>query len=163
MTPEVKKKLDALFNSHQLKMKRAIHPEEESALKEQKYLIEFYKMRKEVIRPVMDKILNYLESKGYPVNIEETYDVISIDNKHVDASIAIQFMHIEDLSHPVYKNPFFSVTCDKKNQEVVLNQSTLLPVKGKSGRTGPKERVQLQDINQSLIEDKIIEVLQDIF
>lgn len=163
MTPEFRSKMDALFDSYQQKLKRTTHAEEEAAIKEQRFLMDFYRIRKDEIRPTMEKILEYIESKGYPVHIEETYDVISRDNQHVDASIAIQFLHIEDDSHPVYKNPFFSVTCDKKSQEVVLNQSTLSPVKGKAGRIGPEERVKLKDIDKKLIEDKVFEVLQDIF
>jgi hypothetical protein len=163
MTPEFRRKLDTLFDLYQKKIERAIHEEEEKAIKEQRFLMDFYKIKKELIRPVMDKIEDHIESLGYPVEIEETYDVISHGDKHIDASIVIQFMHIEDFSHPEYKNPFFSVTCDKRSQEVVLNQFTVSPVKGKSGRLGPEERFKLQELNQKMIEDKVYEVLQDIF
>jgi len=160
-------------------MKRAAYEDEEKAIieqmylmeldkknkavKEQMYLMEFNKKKKKEIKPIMEKIQKYIMSLGYPVEIAEISDAISSDNKQIKASIAIRFMRIEDLSRPVYHNPFFSVTCDKSEQEVVLCRSALFSVKNKKNGNWTEERISLKDITKNIIQDKIYEVLQEIY
>jgi len=179
MAQEFKSEMNALFSSRLQEMKCAAYEDEEKAIleqmyleeldkknkavKEHMYLMEFNKKKKDEIMPAMEKIQNYIRSLGYPVEIEETFDVIFSDNKRIDVSITIRFMRVEDLRRPVYHNPFFSVTCDKRLREVVLHQSILSPVKGKKSGSRPEERIPLEYVNQNLIEDKIYEVLKDIF
>ncbi len=179
MAQEFKSEMNELLSSRLQVMKLAAYEDEEKAaleqlylveldkkkkaVKEQMYLMEFNKKKKDEIMPVMKKIRNYITSLGYPVEIEETDDVVSLDNRRIDASIVIRFMRVEDLRNPVYHNPFFSVTCDKGSQMVVLRQSILSSKKNKKSGNGPEERIPLTYVNQNLIQNKIHEVLKDIF
>lgn len=152
MDDAFKGKLDELFDAYLVKDEEMQRRYREIEELEHEFLQKFYRLRKEIIRPVMEEIRKYVMSKGLECNIEITDDGINPVNAPQSAAIMIEFGPLQ--------LPYFSVTCDKISQVAVLDSLSLSQASSEE-ESEPAKKVDLKDINKEFIEETIFNLLQD--
>lgn len=156
MDQDKKQEIDALFSAMKMKEDKVKAIREERESKEAAFLNSFLELRASVIRPAMEKIVEYLDSKAFKSVIRETEEDRS-GQQQTAASITISFGPSAN-SYSSQQNPHFTARADRSAQKVQFHECTIGPNHG--GHSGSAGANMLEEITEALIQEKIMKVLR---
>jgi hypothetical protein len=158
---DLKTRLDAAFAGHAEKDQQRQAVKRERLRQDDIFLRRFHEVSSSLIKPALEEIGAFAQSKGLGFRIDQQQDGGTADGKHTEASISIRFYPGENQEHrPAHEYPHLSVMCSKFKQNVWLHQSTLSP--GRGGQAGSVGEFQLDDLSEDLIQEKIADLLHKI-
>ena len=162
MKDEVKNELNSLINVYEKRKAKQVKKFEAQKRNEDKFLQEFYLIRKNIIKPAMIEIGELLKSRGRNYQIDEQNEIIDHEVKTKDARINIYFL-IPEKGHEsqLFEYPFVSFIADRRKKKIMTQENTTRPNRrGHSGGTGSYP---LSQITTDLVHQKIMNVLKALF
>lgn len=158
MDQDKKQEIDALFSAKQEQEDKVKAIREERESKEAEFLNSFLELRASVIKPAMEKIIEYLDGKGFKSAIQETEEDRS-GQQQTAASITISFGPRAS-SYSSQQHPHFTARADRAAQKVQFHECTIGPNHG--GHAGSAGSSELEEVTETLIQNKIMKVLREI-
>jgi len=162
MKDEVKNELNSLINGYEERKAKQVKKFEAQKREEDKFLQEFYLIRKKIIKPAMIEIGELLKSRGRNYQIDEQNEMIDHEVKTKDARINIYFLIHEkgDISQ-LLEYPFVSFIADRRKKKILTHENTIRPNRG--GHSGGTGSYPLSQITTDLVHQKIMNVLKELF
>ena len=162
MKDEVKNELNSLINGYEERKAKQVKKFEAQKREEDKFLQEFYLIRKKIIKPAMIEIGELLKSRGRNYQIDEQNEMIDHEVKTKDARINIYFLILEKgYESQLFEYPFVSFIADKRKKKIVTQENTTRPNRG--GHSGDTGSYSLSQITTDLVHQKIMNVLKELF
>lgn len=158
MDQDKKQEIDALFSAKKTQEDKVKAIREERESQEAEFLNSFLELRASVIRPAMEKIVEYLDCKGFKSAIRETEEDRS-GQQQTAASITISFGPSAS-SYSSQQHPHFTARADRSAEKVQFHECTIGPNHG--GHSGGTGASKLKEVTETLIQDKIMKVLREI-
>ena len=163
MKDEIKSELNAIFQKHNAN-KRAAAAKQTKESKEVAFLKQFLDVRESVIRPAMQAIGEFIKGQGYDYEITTEEDGFRTEGPShplglIPASICLHIMVGPNSRSDA--NPSFKAICDKNAQVVSFHENTITP--RRSGRASGAGTALLSEIDQELVQKKILEVIREVF
>lgn len=158
MDQDKKQEIDALFSAKKKQEDKVKSIREERESQEAEFLNSFLELRASLIRPAMEKIVEYLDGKGFQSAIQETEENRS-GQQQTAASITISFGPGAS-SYSSQQHPHFTAKVDRSAQKVQFHECTIGPNHG--GRAGSAGASKLEEVTETLIQEKIMKVLREI-
>ncbi len=163
MKKESKVKLDTLMSKYNQGIAKIQQKREQVEKKEETFLTEFRRLRKEVIRPVMEDIGSQLRKGKHEFQISEREELKDPEGRRLDANINMNVypngINRDDFGSA--STPFIYFRADKYKERISVIGSTMMPGRG-GDRTGYGE-FEIMKVTVDIIESKILEVLERIF
>ncbi len=162
MKDEDKNELNSLINVYEKRKVKQVKKFEAQKRKEDKFLQEFYLIRKNIIKSAMIEIGELLKSRGRNYQIDEQNEIIDHEVKTKDARINIYFL-IPEKGHEsqLFEYPFISFIADRRKKKVVTQENTTSP--NRRGHPGGTGSYSLSQITTDLVHQKIMNVLKALF
>jgi hypothetical protein len=155
--------LDAVFDKHE-ESKRAVAAAKLALeTKESEFLRAFLEAAGTMVRPAMEAIGSYIQTRGYDYGIatrEDGYEEGDPGRRHTSASIAFE-LRFGSLSPGVPETPGVTVVCDKVKQRVRFYENTTAG--GRTGHSGSTGEVELSALTAELVQQKILDVVAEVF
>ena len=162
MKDKVKNELNSLINGYEKRKAKQVKKIEAQKREEDKFLQEFYLIRKKIIKPAMIEIGELLKSRGRNYQIDEQDEEFDREVKTKDARINIYFLILEKgYESQLFEYPFVSFIADKRKKKIVTQENTTRPNRG--GHSGDTGSYSLSQITTDLVHQKIMNVLKELF
>jgi len=162
MKDKVKNELNSLINGYEKRKAKQVKKFEAQKREEDKFLQEFYLIRKKIIKPAMIEIGELLKSRGRNYQIDEQDEEFDREVKTKDARINIYFLILEKgYESQLFEYPFVSFIADKRKKKIVTQENTTRPNRG--GHSGDTGSYSLSQITTDLVHQKIMNVLKELF
>jgi len=150
--------LQTLMQNFEEKLAKSRGARDRQQSEEDAFYLEFKRVRTEVIRPAMDDIGNQLKAKGHTVEIAEVGDERSKRDSKITLRVAIGGV---PSSAYIPENTALVSFCHTGHTTVSIQAST--PSQHKSDFSGSRGIHALAEITTDLVEQKILEVLEEVF
>ncbi len=164
MKKETKLTLDNLMNKYQQKLAEAKEEKEKVRSAEDVFLSAFKRLRKEVIRPVMEDFGKQLKARSHEYQITEEEESLDREGRIFDARITM-FIFPVDIDRSAYRSgntPSISFIASGHKKKIGVHASNILPTRG--GSAGPRgSELDLEEVTDDLVEQEILKVLKEIF
>ena len=162
MKDKVKNELNSLINGYEKRKAKQVKKFEAQKREEDKFLQEFYLIRKKIIKPAMIEIGELLKSRGRNYQIDEQDEEFDREVKTKDARINVYFLILEKgYESQLFEYPFVSFIADKRKKKIVTRENTTRPNRG--GHSGDTGSYSLSQITTDLVHQKIMNVLKELF
>ena len=162
MKDKVKNELNSLINGYEKRKAKQVKKFEAQKREEDKFLQEFYLIRKKIIKPAMIEIGELLKSRGRNYQIDEQDEEFNREVKTKDARINVYFLILEKgYESQLFEYPFVSFIADKRKKKIVTQENTTRPNRG--GHSGDTGSYSLSQITTDLVHQKIMNVLKELF
>lgn len=162
MKDEVKNELNSLINGYEERKTRQVKKIEVKKGEEDKFLQEFYLIRKKIIKLAMIEIGELLKSRGQNYQIDEQDEMVDREAKTKDARISIYFLIPEKgYVSQLLKYPSVSFIADRREKKIWTHENTIGPNRG--GQSGGTGSYPLSQITTDLVHQKIMHVLKELF
>ena len=162
MKDKVKNELNSLINGYEKRKAKQVKKFEAQKREEDKFLQEFYLIRKKIIKPAMIEIGELLKSRGRNYQIDEQDEEFDREVKTKDARINVYFLILEKgYESQLFEYPFVSFIADKRKKKIVTQENTTRPNRG--GHSGDTGSYSLSQITTDLVHQKIMNVLKELF
>jgi hypothetical protein len=132
-------------------------------VEEDAFLKEFERLQKDTIRPVMEDIGNQLKTRGHEYWISESEESLNSEGRVLDARISMSIFPsgFDNAKYRAESFPSVSFMAAKYRRKVWIHGSTMMP--GRGGHGGSIDEFNAEEITSSVVEEKILEVLKEIF
>ena len=163
MKKESKSKLDALMSKYDQRIAEAQQKREQGEREEETFLIEFRRLRKEVIRPVMEDIGNQLRKDNHEFRIFEREESEESEGRQRDAHITMN-VYPKDINRGDFgstSTPFIRFYAEKYKERISIYGSSIIP--GWGGESTDYGEFETMKVTIDVVESKILEVLERIF
>lgn len=163
MRKETKSQIDAMMGKYEKRLGESKKVSEQTAREEETFLNEFKRLRKEVIRPVMEDIGNQLEARGHKFRISEREESIGGYGRVENAEITMRILPAgpDWSTHRPESTPHISFTATKYKKKISIHGSSMMPHRGGSG--GPRGDFNTEEITSDMIEKEVLDILKEIF
>lgn len=162
MKDEVKDEFNSLINRYEERKTKRLKEFKAQKKEEDKFLQEFYLIRKNIIKPAMIEIGELLKSRGQNYQIGEQDEIIEHEVKTKDAEINIYFLIPEKgYVSQLLEYPFVSFIADRRKKKILTHENTTRPNRG--GHSGGTGLYPLSQITTDLVHQKIMNVLKELF
>lgn len=165
MKPESKSQIDTIMATYEAMLAKHADENEKRLREEEKFLADFQKLRKEVIRPVMEEIGNEIRKSKHNYKITENERSGGSQWGETYPSIGLTIMPKNykeiDFSSPTYSSPHVFFYAQIFSRQIAVATSDIMPHRG--GSSGPSGEYSIGQINRDLIEDYIMKTLKRIF
>jgi len=163
MEEDTKSKLSSLMAKHQKKAQENEQIQEKYQAENNLFIESFKRLKKDVIRPVMEEMGNAIKKEGHTFLIIEQEKTVDDKGKTEDEKIAMCFMPQKNgiAAASRDRNPSISFIASDYKRKIWIHASDMTPSKG--GMAGSIGEYSLEEINRELVEHKILEVFQRVF
>ena len=162
MKDEVKNELNSLINGYEERKTKQVKKIEVQGREEDKFLQEFYLIRKNIIKLAMIEIGELLKSRGQNYQIDEQGEMSDHEVKAKDARINMYFLIPEKgCASQLHKYPSISFIADRREKKIWTHENTIGPNRG--GQSGGTGSYPLSQITTDLVLQKIMHVLKELF
>jgi hypothetical protein len=161
MKDEIRSKFDAAFAKREEIKQAAADEQKARETKEEAFLRAFLACRESVMRPAMEEVADYVRSKGHSCEIKtEEYRAAAQRERARDASIRITFFTAKR-DRPDYEFPGLAILCNQSAENVLFHETTMGPSRG--GHAGGAGASSLVDLTADLIQEKVFNVIREVF
>lgn len=157
---DIEAQFDAAFAVHAKNAERRSQVQAEQESKEEAFVRAFKERRTSFIKPALEEIAQYLQTKGMKTRIDETDENHSRDDRQQQrTAITIRFLTgDEKLHYADHEQPNVSFVCSKNEQLVKFIESTISL--GSGGHSGEAGSVKLELLTDELIQQKVLAVVR---
>ncbi len=159
MKEETKSKLNALMDEYDEKLKKKKKTQEEIELEENAFIDEFYRLRRKVMRPIIDEIGDYIKEHGHDYKVKEEKLIDDYSTKK-DAKITMMVFP-SGIDRSAYTVSNISFTANKKEKDIYVSSKVI--ERNKSGTAEDRGVYNTNQINGDLVEKEIFNFLKAIF
>lgn len=160
MKKDIEAQFDAAFAVHAKNVERRSQVQVEQESKEDAFVRAFKERRTSFIKPTLEEIAQYLQTKGMKTRIDETDETHSRDNSQQQrTAITIRVLTGDEQRYYAdHEQPNVSVVCSKNEQLVKFIESTISL--GAGGHSGESGSVKLELLTDELIQQKVLAVVR---
>lgn len=158
MKKENKSHLESIMNNFEQKMAKSKDAKEQRQSEEDTFYMEFKRVRTEVIRPAMEDIGNQLKARGHNSQITDVGDERSKRDAKIIMSITIGGVPSSTYTPENTVSVSFSHT---GHTTISIHAST--PMQSRRGFAEQRGNYAASEITTDLVEEKILEVLEEVF
>ena len=153
---------DAAFAVHAKNVERRNQVQAEQESKEDAFVRAFKERRTSFIKPALEEIAQYLQTKGMKTRIDEIDESHSRDDRQQQrTAITIRFLTGDEKSHYAdHEQPNVSFVCSKSEQLVRFLESTISL--GSGGHSGDTGSAKLGLLTDELIQQKVLAVVREV-
>ena len=153
---------DAAFAVHAKNVERRSQIQAEQESKEDAFVRAFKERRTSFIKPALEEIAQYLQTKGMKTRIDEIDESHSRDVREQQrTAITIRFLTGDEKSHYAdHEQPNVSFVCSKSEQLVRFLESTISL--GSGGHSGDTGSAKLELLTDELIQQKVLAVVREV-
>ena len=153
---------DAAFAVHAKNVERRSRVQAEQESKEDAFVRAFKERRTSFIKPALEEIAQYLQTKGMKTRIDEIDESHSRDDRQQQrTAITIRFLTGDEKSHYAdHEQPNVSFVCSKSEQLVRFLESTISL--GSGGHSGDTGSAKLELLTDELIQQKVLAVVREV-
>jgi ATPase subunit of ABC transporter with duplicated ATPase domains len=153
---------DAEFAVHAKNVERRSQIQAEQESKEDAFVRAFKERRTSFIKPALEEIAQYLQTKGMKTRIDEIDESHSRDVREQQrTAITIRFLTGDEKSHYAdHEQPNVSFVCSKSEQLVRFLVSTISL--GSGGHSGDTGSAKLELLTDELIQQKVLAVVREV-
>lgn len=163
MKKETKSQLDVLMDKYGQRLEEGKKRQEQIKTEEDAFLSEFERLRKEVIRPVMEDIGNQLKARDHDYLISEKEEAVDLEGRTQDAKITMNILPA-GVDRSVYRpesTPSVSFIATRYKRKIWVHGSNMMPNRG--GSAGSRGEFNAEEINSDVVEKEVFGVLKEIF
>lgn len=156
MAEELARQLDGILDSYNRRVEgqKADSPEKQEM--EDAFFADFERVKVEAIKPAMEEVGKYLESKGQEYEIK---DEISLFHGNPKITLEI-FPNTHAEGYDSYENPSISFVAERVSLRIGIQKNNGMPGQP-GGITG--EAVQLGELTRDFVKEEIIELIKENF
>jgi hypothetical protein len=161
MSDQPPDQLDRLLDSYDEKLRRQSEAQAATAVREDRFLAEFSKVRTQTASPFFERIGNRLRSRGHDFEIASQDHKVDQDGKSTDASIGLYVYPsgIDRLRYRHHDVPSLLVIASRRDQKITLRACNMIP--GKAGTAGSVGEFTLDQLTQEILERALMKVLME--
>lgn len=162
MKDELQQKLQAMFAKDRERVEKVRTADDERRDREAAFLVEFAKIREEVIKPALNDVAAAVAEQGWTTEITESDEreqngrggAVTVDTPRITLSF---FRGAKPNYYQWHEYPHFSVRGDKRAGKANFHTSTTGP--GHGGSSGGAGDIALGEITADVIHSKVVEYI----
>jgi hypothetical protein len=157
---ELKAKLQGLFDADKQRKETVVKQIDERQEREKQFMLDFSRVREEVIRPTFEELSTFVNGQGWQTDISvEDEDRHDHSGKvEARARITLSFFRDKPNYHRWHDYPHFSIMPDKRAAEVTFHTSTIGP--GHGGQSGGAGSAKLDQLKPEFIQERAVEFVK---
>ena len=163
MDDSTKSKLQALFDADKARKAQLIEQANVQKDQESAFLIEFLKVRDEIIAPEMQKMADFIINQGW--NAEVVAEDERLGDKDRTEPASIRMMVGKDASQRLqyrwHENAYIRVVCEKRTFKAGFHECTIMP--GRGGMSGGTGTVTLAELTPAYLEQRLATFIAKLF
>ena len=163
MKKETKSQVDILMDKYKRRLTEAKKKQEQIKSEEDAFLKGFKRLRKEIIRPVMEDIGNHLKTQGHDYRISEEEESVDSEGRTRDAKITMSIFPagVERAAYTTENTPSVSFFATRYKKKIWAHRSNMMP--GRGGRAGGCGEFNSEAMTSDVVEREVLRVLREIF